>query len=120
MSPKKRRRAVVALAMLISVTYGRFESISGDLGDLTTHYGEVVEAGHGSDLAGAVAAESHGLPDDDHIKGFDHCSHAHGCAVVVSSVPFAMERAVAQPGLSVPLTSPPDAPSSRLYHPPRA
>lgn len=119
MRVRRRCRAVVALAMLISVTYGAFESVAGDLGDLATHYGEVVEAGH--DLGSAAdAAAGHNHHDDNHIKGFDHCSHAHGCAVIVASTAFATERALPQRPRCAASVLPPDAPSDGLYHPPRA
>jgi hypothetical protein len=107
--------------MLISVTFGAFESVGGDLRDLAMHYGDVLEAGHGVDApAAAAAVDGHRQHQDNHIKGFDHCSHAHGCAVVVASATFSTGRALPQRLTRAPSTLPPDAPSDGLYHPPRA
>lgn len=118
---KRRRRAVVALAMLLSVTYGAFESVGGDLRDLAMHYGDAIEAGHAvATPATSGAVGTHRQHQDNHIKSFDHCSHAHGCAVIAVSALFATERALPKRLTSTPSVLPPDAPSHGLYHPPRA
>lgn len=54
------------------------------------------------------------------IKGFDHCSHAHGCSVRASSLGILAESVVPESSPRVPVVLPPDAPPARLYHPPKA
>jgi len=121
MRAKRRCRAVVALTMLISVSYGAFESVGGDLRDLAMHYGDAIEAGQTVQAhAAATVPTGHRQHQDNHIKGFDHCSHAHGCAVIVNSAAFTTERALPRRLIRTASVLPPDAPSDGLYHPPRA
>lgn len=121
MSAKRRFRAVVALVMLTSVTYGAFESVGGDLHDLAMHYGQVLHGGHAVDAAPAASAvDGQRQHRGNHIKGFDHCSHAHGCAVIVASSAFTTARALPRAPIRTASKLPPDAPSDGLYHPPRA
>lgn len=120
MDAKKRRRALVALAMLMATGLSTFEPVVGEVRDVAEHYGDVIAAAHTTSAVDAGAVEFDAQDDAQHIEGFDHCAHAHGAAVRGVLSP---ERSVvviptrAQPTLT---TRHPDVTPSQPYHPPKA
>jgi hypothetical protein len=118
MNVRKRRR-VIALAMLMGVGIATFEPVAGEVRDALEHYGVVHAAGHAADAAVAGAGEADQSHGGQHIKGFDHCTHTHGCSVRTSSLRLSTEQVIPEPAPSVTALRHPEVPPARLYHPPK-
>jgi hypothetical protein len=119
MNVRKRRR-VVALAMLMGMGIATFEPVAGEVRDALEHYGVVLAVGHAADSAVPGASDAGQSHDGQHIKGFDHCTHTHGSSVRTSSVRPSAELIIPEPEPPVTALRHPEVPPARLYHPPKA
>ena len=106
--------------MLVATGIGTFEPVAGELYDAAEHYGNASGMEQATGSVGFCLVDSDGRDFSQHIKGFDHCGHAHGSALRCDLLPVAAIVAVPapyQPAATVPHA---DAPSLELYHPPKA
>jgi len=120
MIARRQLRAVAALAMLLGMGITTFEPVAGEVRDATEHYGGVSTADDAGESAAVNVASDGESPDAQHIKGFDHCSHTHGCAVRPAPLSPAPEDLLPEPERPTVVRRPPEAPPASLYRPPRA
>lgn len=121
MNLKRRPRALAALMMLAAMGSGTAEAVAGETADASEHYEDALSHVHehpGSDDGSADTIEGDRDVDDQHIQGFDHCAHAHGSSVRPAALPAPGETIIRVLPLVDILARPPDAPATRVYHPP--
>lgn len=122
MDARRRPRALAAVLMLAAMASGTAEAVAGEFADVDEHYEDALAPLHehsGQD-AGLVCVDTELDSDDQHVKGYDHCTHTHGSSARGAALPCAIEIVVPAPTLLGILARPPDAPRTGLYHPPRA
>ena len=123
MNVKRRPRALAALVMLAAMGSGTAEALAGELADANEHYEEglshIHEHSATSDGVSHVLVVDQGS-DEQHVKGFDHCAHTHGSSARAAGLPEPRVSIIPVPALDDILASPPDAPTTGLYHPPKA
>ena len=109
--------------MLAAMGSGTAESVAGELADASEHYDDALALVHehsDAELDSTCPVDADVSTDDQHIKGFDHCTHTHGSAVRAPALPGAEMSVIPTPEFVDIVARPPDAPVTRLYHPPKA
>jgi len=119
MNVTRRPRAIAALAMLLAMGITTFEPVAGEVRDATEHYGGLRTADESDESAAVNVAVDGESPDAQHIKGFDHCNHTHGCAVRAAPLSPAAEHLIPERERPTVVRRPPEAPPASLYRPPR-
>lgn len=123
MMVRRRPRSLAALLLLAAMGSGIAEAVAGELADASEHYEDVTSIVHehsDTDAGGACLVD---LPQDtegQHLKGYDHCTHAHGLSVGGTALPTPSEYVVPEATAAGIAVRPPDAPTFGLYHPPKA
>ncbi len=123
MDAKRRPRALAAILMLAAMGTGTAESVAGQLADASEHYQDALAVVHehsGTEVDTTCPVDADVTADDQHVKGVDHCAHTHGSAVRAPALPGAEVSVVPAPAFVDIMVRPPDAPLTRLYHPPKA
>lgn len=115
----QRFRSVLCVVMLVATGIAVFEPVIGEIGDVLEHYGNVESGSVGPDVLSqhVEIADGH---SGEHVKAFDHCSHAHGASARCPSLE--LPSIFTHPIAAAPLTSARhgDVPASKLFHPPKA
>lgn len=116
-------RRVVALLMLLSVTFSNVETVNGALRDGEVHHeGAIEAASHAQVATGDHGHEDHEPHGSDHQHGTssDHCTHQHGptipsgCATIEDAVADSFAVTFAEPG------PPMDRSREPSFRPPRS
>ena len=124
MNVRRRPRALAALVMLAVMGSGTAEAVAGELADANEHYEDASSLVHehsgSDDLGGSHVIEADRDSDEQHIKGYDHCTHTHGSSVRAAALPATTVSIIPAPPFVDILARPPDAPLVGLFHPPKA
>lgn len=109
--------------MLAAMGSGTAEAVAGELADASEHYEDSLSHVHEhseTDNRSAQTIEADQDADDQHVKGYDHCTHTHGSSVRAAALPATEMGIIPVPPFADIMARPPDAPAARLYHPPKA
>lgn len=127
-SPLRRAiRSCVALVLLLSFQATSLEAVVGLARDGEVHHESASEAiahsagttgEHGHETASETPDQDHG-PDHQHGTGADHCTHAHGAALLSPTAVALVDDEVRIPPVASQAT-PSDYRAPPLFHPPRA
>ena len=121
------RLRLVALVLLVSFVASSFEAVAGVVRDGSVHHETVTAAlthssegtgEHGHETASETPGQDHG-PDHQHGTGADHCTHAHGAALLTPTAVALVDDEVRIPPVASQVT-PSDYRAPPLFHPPRA
>ena len=120
-------RRVVALVLLMTFLTSSFEAVAGVVRDGSVHHETATEAlahasegpgEHGHETTSEAPDQDHG-PDHQHGTGADHCTHAHGAALLTPTAVALVYDEVRIPTVASQAT-PSDYRAPPLLHPPRA
>jgi hypothetical protein len=119
-------RRFVAALLLLAFHASSLEAVAGVVRDGSVHHESVTQAAthaaegraeHGHEAVSDEPDEEHG-PQHQHGTGSDHCTHAHGTALVGSVAGVALDAQLSWPTIVV-AWSPSDFRAPPLFHPPR-
>ena len=120
-------RRAVAVLLLLSFHAASLEAVAGLVRDGSVHHETVTAAfahssegtgEHGHETASETPNQDHG-PDHQHGTGADHCTHAHGAALLTPTAVALVDDETWTPPVASQAT-PSDYRAPPLFHPPRA
>ena len=123
MMVRRRPRALAAVILLAAMGFGIAEAVAGELADASEHYEDVTSVVHehsDTNAGGACLADLQQDTEGQHLKGYDHCTHAHGLSVGGTALPTPSEYVVPEETAAAVAVRPPEPPTFGLYHPPKA